>query len=96
MDLDALKAQRAALDIQIAEQEKAAKSGNVERVKALMSELGVTLDDLTPKRRASSKGVAVAIQYRDGNNTWTGRGLKPKWLQSRLAEGRSLDEFKVA
>ena len=28
-------------------------------------------------------------------DTWTGRGLKPKWLEQALAEGKSLDEFLV-
>jgi len=26
-------------------------------------------------------------------NTWYGRGKHPQWLQEKLAEGHSLDEF---
>lgn len=29
------------------------------------------------------------------SNVWGGRGKKPGWLQDKLAEGKSLDSFKV-
>jgi DNA-binding protein H-NS len=39
----------------------------------------------------------VAIKYRDKDtgSTWTGRGLKPKWLSAYLAAGRKIEEFAV-
>lgn len=50
--------------------------------------------------RRSRKGVAlgkVPPKYRDpaSGATWSGRGLKPKWLNAALAAGRTLDDFKV-
>lgn len=52
------------------------------------------------KPRRSRKGVAlgkVPPKYRDpvSGATWSGRGLKPKWLTVALAAGRSLDDFKL-
>ena len=41
-----------------------------------------TRPKLTPKYRNPETG-----------DTWTGRGLKPKWLEQALAEGRALAEF---
>ena len=44
----------------------------------------------------AAKGRPVAIKYRDGNDTWTGRGNKPRWLVARLAEGKQLADFTVS
>jgi DNA-binding protein H-NS len=37
------------------------------------------------------------IKYRDTNSdqTWTGRGLKPKWLQAAMAAGKKLESFEI-
>lgn len=35
-------------------------------------------------------------KYRDGDNTWTGRGLKPRWLQAALAKGGKVEDFLIA
>ena len=43
-----------------------------------------TRPKLTPKYRNPETG-----------DTWTGRGLKPKWLEQALAEGRALAEFLI-
>ncbi|MEY8875225.1 MAG: H-NS family nucleoid-associated regulatory protein, partial [Leptothrix sp. (in: b-proteobacteria)] len=39
----------------------------------------------------------VAPKYRDPSTgeTWSGRGLQPKWLKAALETGRSLEEFSV-
>lgn len=49
-----------------------------------------------PARKTAAKGRPVAIKYRDGENTWTGRGNKPRWLVARLAEGKQITEFAVS
>ncbi|SAL84911.1 regulatory protein [Caballeronia choica] len=38
-------------------------------------------------------------KYRDPKNqfnTWSGRGRKPEWLRAYLAEGRDIEDFRVA
>jgi DNA-binding protein H-NS len=50
----------------------------------------------TPKaaRKASNP---VAPKYRGPNGeTWTGRGLTPKWLSTLIAQGRAKDSFLIA
>ena len=51
------------------------------------------------KRRkpSASAGKKVAPKYRNPatGDTWTGRGLKPKWLVAALNSGRSLSEFAL-
>jgi DNA-binding protein H-NS len=47
--------------------------------------------------RSANAGRKVAPKYRDPatGSTWSGRGLKPKWLAAALAQGRQLSEFAL-
>ena len=41
-------------------------------------------------------GNAVAAKYRGpSGESWSGRGLTPRWLASLLAQGRSKEEFAI-
>jgi DNA-binding protein H-NS len=46
-------------------------------------------------RKVRAESGKVRVKYRDGDNTWTGRGNKPRWLTARLGEGRKIEEFLV-
>ncbi|MDE2145321.1 MAG: H-NS histone family protein [Burkholderiales bacterium] len=96
-----LIAQKAALEQQIAEMQREQRSEAIAQVKSLMSEYGLTLADIGQAPRASAPPRAVkakvAAKYRDPatGNTWSGRGLKPKWLSAELAAGRQLADFAL-
>ena len=46
-----------------------------------------------PKKKTTS---AVAAKYRGPNGeTWSGRGLTPRWLSALVAEGKSKEEFAI-
>lgn len=53
-----------------------------------------------PKKQAANKKPAKepGYLYRDKltGDTWSGRGLKPRWLAEALAKGKSLSDFHVA
>jgi DNA-binding protein H-NS len=41
-------------------------------------------------------GVVVAAKYRGPNGeTWSGRGLTPRWLATLIAQGQSKDDFAI-
>jgi DNA-binding protein H-NS len=64
---------------------KAGKPGRVAKVKA-------------PKAPKASRksGTPVAAKYRGPNGeTWSGRGLTPKWLAALVAQGQSKESFAV-
>lgn len=64
----------------------AAKAGRPAKVKAAKA----------PKA-ARKAGQPVAAKYRGPNGeTWSGRGLTPKWLASLVAQGQSKESFAVA
>ena len=45
---------------------------------------------------ARKVGVAVAPKFRGpSGESWSGRGLTPRWLASLLAQGRSKEEFAI-
>jgi DNA-binding protein H-NS len=94
-----LLAQKAALEKQIEDARRQSRDDAISKVKSLMSEHGLTAADLnarTPARKAT-KGAKVPVKYRDKatGDTWSGRGLQPKWLKAALGSGRKLDDFAV-
>lgn len=92
-----LLAQRAALEQQIAETQERERSDAIAKVKSLMSEYGLNVADLTARAPKAAKASKVAAKYRNQatGETWSGRGLQPKWLKAAIANGAKLDEFVI-
>ncbi len=48
------------------------------------------------RKIGNKAAAAVPAKYRGANGeTWSGRGLTPRWLSALLAQGRSKEEFAV-
>lgn len=47
----------------------------------------------TPK---PAKARAAAFRDAETGNSWSGKGLMPKWLKARLAEGKKLTDYATA
>ena len=96
-----LLAQKAAIEKQIADAQREEKSSAIAQVKALMAQHGLTLADLNARSPAAPRGPKsggkVAAKYRNAvtGETWSGRGLQPKWLKAALADGKQLTDFAV-
>lgn len=106
-----LLAQKAALEKQAADLEKqlhdarrTERAGVIAQIKSLLAEHGLTVADLglKPGKAASTGGSAsagrkVAPKYRNAQTgeTWTGRGLQPKWVQAAIASGKKLEDFAI-
>ena len=105
MSINELLAQKAELERQIAEQTRAERASAVSQIKTLMSTYGLTPSDIvtdsakvakSPAREKSTPRATVAPKYRnDAGNTWTGRGLTPRWLTTALAGGATLEQFAI-
>jgi DNA-binding protein H-NS len=96
--LQELMAQRAALDQQISETKDRERGDAIAKVRSLMSEYGLTPADLSLRGgRAVKAPSKVAAKYRNKatGETWSGRGLQPKWLKAALAGGAKLTDFAV-
>jgi DNA-binding protein H-NS len=93
-----LLAQKAAIEQQIAEAQRAERAGAVAKVRALMAEHGLSVADLSGKSAAPKRaGSKVAPKFRDvaTGDTWSGRGLQPKWLKAALASGKKIGDFTI-
>ncbi len=68
----------------------------LDAAKEAASQYGFSLKDLVGDVRTPKP--AIAPKYADPDDktlTWSGRGRKPRWLQARLDEGRSLDDLAI-
>lgn len=101
--LQELLAQKAELERQIQETQRHERQAAIEKVRSLMAEFGLSVEDLSGKsaaatgRRKPAEGTRkAAVKYRDAQgNTWSGRGLQPRWLREALASGKTLQDFSV-
>lgn len=50
----------------------------------------------TRSKQRKKSTVAVAARYRGPNGeTWSGRGLTPRWLAALVSQGRKKEEFVI-
>jgi len=99
----ALEKQHAELEKQLAEARRAERAGVIAQIKSLMAEHGLTVADLNAKttgkapKTSANAGRKVAPKYRnpETGETWTGRGLQPKWVQAAVAAGKKLEDFAI-
>ena len=79
--------QRENLEQQINEARRQELSGAISQARTLVTEFGLTVQDVFPagRARSASSGTKVAPKYRDPatGSTWTGRGKAPKWIQNQ-------------
>jgi len=97
-NLSELLAQKAALEKQIAQTQRDDRERAIAQVKTLMAEYGLTAADLKARRGAKAgSGNKVAAKYRDKatGDSWSGRGLQPRWLKAALATGKKLSDFAI-
>ncbi|MDQ2928711.1 MAG: H-NS histone family protein [Caldimonas sp.] len=99
--LQELLAQKEALERQIEQIKKHERGDAVNKVRALMAEYRLSLADLGAKSVAKGKSAAapskVAAKYRNASTgeSWSGRGLQPRWLKAALASGKKLTDFAI-
>lgn len=86
------------------------KKGVVARIKDAIQHYGIEVHELfsgarkamsagkpaqPAKRGRKAGGEPAVVKFRDGENTWAGRGKRPRWLQEKLAAGAKLEDFLV-
>ena len=48
------------------------------------------------KNQSKNAGAVVAAKFRGPNGeTWSGRGLMPRWLSALVAQGKSKEDFAI-
>jgi DNA-binding protein H-NS len=70
----------------------------IEQIKMLAASVGLTVDINEGNKKGLKKGKKVAAKYcnpDDSNQTWTGRGVSPKWMQALVDSGRDKSNFLI-
>ena len=74
----------------------------IQDIKTKMAAYGITVADLqgVAKVRGAKapikSGTPAPIKYRGPNGeTWSGRGLMPRWLAAKVSGGQSKESFAV-
>lgn len=69
----------------------------IAQIKELAASIEVKVE-ITDEEKPVKKGVKVAAKYRNPNNpvqTWTGRGVAPKWMQDLIKSGKNKSDFLI-
>lgn len=98
-----LIAQKEALERQIEEAKRSNREEGLSKLREIMEQYSLTAADLNGsvrEARASTKGKStgkVAAKYKnpETGDTWSGRGLKPKWLKAAIEGGKKIEDFAI-
>jgi DNA-binding protein H-NS len=100
-DLSELKNLQAQIDKAIKDRQQDEVKKAREQILSIAQGLGVSVEELLAKNGTKAKaasGNKVQPQYQnpaDNSQTWTGRGRQPKWIADGLANGKTLEEFRI-
>lgn len=107
-ELERILEQVQALKAQREEEQQAEVRTTIDEKCAELKELAASIGlnfkyDLTAPRGGARAGVTktrarVPAKYRNPHNpsqTWSGRGIRPKWLRAELEKGRKIEEFLI-
>jgi len=69
----------------------------ISQIKELAASIGVTveIDDIEKPARKGKKVAAKYCNPNDPSQTWTGRGVSPKWMQALIEAGHEKSEFLI-
>ncbi|HHZ68908.1 MAG TPA: H-NS histone family protein [Methylococcaceae bacterium] len=70
----------------------------IAEIKALAASINLTVDIIDDTKKHPSKNAKIAAKYRnpqDSSQTWSGRGLTPKWMQALLTSGYNKNDLEI-
>ena len=95
LSLEDLVTLHTTLAAMIKEMKKTQRQELLQKYRELAASSGLSLEEVLGGQAAKK---SLPAKYRNPDNpgqAWSGRGLKPIWLQEKLAQGKTLDDFKV-
>ena len=98
LSLTELKDLQDKVAIAIFDFEKRKKAETLAELKELANSKGFSLEELLGETKGKKVKATVAPKYVDPanpDNTWSGRGRKPKWLAAALENGASIEDFAL-
>ena len=98
LSLEELKSLQNDVAVALYNFEKRKKADALAEIKSLAHAKGFSLDELLSDAKATVKRAPAVAKYADPanpDNTWSGRGRKPKWLIAELENGKSVEDFAI-
>lgn len=107
LSLNELEAIQKKVNREIQKRRTKAQEEGLKKIKLIAAEYGLTATELrgissaklsVTRKKAAKKTGPVAPKYRDpsnAENTWTGRGRKPKWVETFLNGGGRLEQITI-
>ena len=98
LSLEELKSLQNDVAVALYNFEKRKKAEALAEIKSLAHAKGFSLDELLGGEAAKGKRAPAVAKYADPanpDNTWSGRGRKPKWLVAQLDQGKSVEDFAL-
>ena len=80
------------------EKQASMRKEGIAQIKEIAASIGVTVEIIDGKKSRKSSSSTISAKYANPANpsqTWTGRGLAPKWLKTLIEQGRSKEEFLI-
>ena len=101
LDFDELLKLKRDLDLQILNQHKDAIEALKTKAATIANALGISVAELfgikvegEPRRHKRSARVKYC-DPENAENTWTGKGRPPKWMQAKLDQGATKTDFLI-
>lgn len=82
----------------IKRKQKKAKNDLRKQMENIAKQSGFTFDEIASSSKTTKIMTKVKPKYanpKDSEQTWTGRGRKPKWVESELAGGKGLADLLI-
>lgn len=98
MSREELESLRAQIDKRLVEVEREQRAAALNAVRDLAREHGLSVEEMLRMAAGTATASGTPPKYRDPanpQNTWTGRGRKPKWLIKALENGADMDSFAI-
>jgi DNA-binding protein H-NS len=97
MSIEELKALQKNIAKAIATYEQRQKAEARKALEEHAKDLGFKLKDLVNDFPAKMSKTSAPPKYKNSKTgkTWTGRGMKPKWIKDHLDDGGSLDDLLI-
>ena len=85
------------LEPAIKKKQRKEKTSLRKQMENLAKQSGFTFDEVisTAKPKAVSKVKPKYANPNDSDQTWTGRGRRPKWVEAALKDGKNLDDLLI-
>ena len=100
-NLSELKGLHHEIDNMIRERRQQDMRAAREKILAMAQELGISVDELiasSEKKLKKASDQKTQARYQNPNNidqTWSGRGRQPKWIVEGLANGKTLESYRI-